>query len=261
MAEADTLILMERKEPGLAILTLNRPEQRNAINPAMAQRLDQLLGEIEEDASIRVAILTGAGGKAFCAGADLAVVAAGGVDDLMTASGGFAGFVRAKRTKPWIAAVDGFALAGGCELALACDLIVASRESAFGLPEVARGLIAAAGGAFRLPQTIPTKIALELILTAGRLSASRAVELGMVNRLADPGEALEEAIRLAEEIAGNAPLAIKESLAIVRRVAADRDEMFWHMSDIAMERLKQSADLVEGASAFVEKRKPVWAGR
>ena len=255
------VVLVERGDDGIALVTLNRPEQRNAVNPQIAHRLEAVVDELEADDTVRVVVLTGAGEGVFCAGADLRIVAAGRVDELMTARGGFAGFVKAARRKPWIAAVDGFALAGGCELALACDLIVASRTSAFGLPEVTRGLVAAAGGLFRLPRVLPPALALEAILTANRIPAEQAAASGMINRVTEPGEAVAGAIALAREIAANAPLAVQESLAIVRAAGAVHDAQFWAFSDDAMARLNRTEDLVEGATAFVEKRPPVWKGR
>jgi len=261
MTEAGDVVLLDKEDNGIAVVTLNRPDQRNAVNPAVAQRLEAIVKAVEIDPAINVVVLTGAGGKVFSSGADLKIAAAGRVDELMTADGGFAGFVYARRRKPWIAAVEGLALAGGCELALACDLIVASRDSAFGLPEVARGLIAAAGGLFRLPKAIPVNVAREIILTAGRLSAERAAAFGMVNRLTPSGEVLVQALALAGEIAANAPLAVQESLAIVARVGTRQDGELQRQSDMALDRLKRTDDLIEGATAFVEKRSPIWKGR
>ncbi|AIT81441.1 crotonase/enoyl-CoA hydratase family protein [Novosphingobium pentaromativorans] len=261
MSDTENLVVTESMGDGVLLVTINRPDQRNAINGAVARAMDAIVSETEVDDSVRVVVLTGAGDKVFCAGADLKEVAAGRIDTLRTPGGGFAGFVQRKRTKPWIAAVQGFALAGGCEIALACDLIVASRSSVFGLPEVARGLIAGAGGLFRLPSAIPKKIALELILTASRLPAERAADLGLVNRLADDGAAVEQAIALAREITVNAPLPIKACLEIVSKVGEASEDALWKMSREAMDRIKQSEDAIEGATAFAEKRDPVWKGR
>jgi enoyl-CoA hydratase/carnithine racemase len=253
-------VLIEKRLDHIAVITINRPHARNAINADVAQALDLAWKEVETDPNIRVAVLTGMGSKAFCAGADLKAVAQGKLDELSTKDGGFAGFVRAKRTKPWIAAIEGFALAGGFELALACDLIVASNEGAFGLPEVSVGLIAAAGGLYRLPRVLPPRIATELILTARRISAERAAELGMVNGLAPAGSVLAEALKLAQAIAANAPMAVRESLAIAGGAQYLNDEQSQQMSEEAQARIRLTQDFREGPQAFVEKRAPVWKG-
>jgi enoyl-CoA hydratase len=252
-------VLLERRDDHIAIVTLNRPGARNAVNGAVARRLEEVVRATEADGTVWVVVLTGAD-NVFSAGADLKEVAAGNISTLSTEAGGFAGFVHAKRTKPWIAAVEGFALAGGCELALACELIVAAEGSVFGLPEVSRGLIAAAGGLYRLPRALPRAVALELILTAERLSAERAAELGLL-RLAPKGHALQIALERAKAIAKNAPLAVRESMMIAKAAFDLDDQELRALSHAAQERLRSTHDLHEGAVAFVEKRPPRWAGK
>ncbi|MET7247388.1 enoyl-CoA hydratase-related protein [Methylobacterium sp. EM32] len=253
-------VVIERDGAHVAVVTLNRPAARNAVDPGLARALAQAVAETEADDAVRAVVLAGTG-PVFCAGADLKVVSAGGADDLWTETGGFAGFVHATRAKPWIAAVDGPALAGGCEIALACELIVAGEGASFGLPEVTRGLVAAAGGLYRLPRALPRAVALELILTGGRLEAARAHALGLVNRLVAPGSARDEAVSLAQTIAGNAPLAVRESLAVAR-LAPDTDEAGLRAASAAARaRVQASEDYREGPRAFVEKRPPLWTGR
>ncbi|UHC15299.1 enoyl-CoA hydratase-related protein [Methylobacterium currus] len=253
-------VLVAHAGEHVAVVTLNRPEARNAVDPALARALAQAVAETEADDAVRAVVLAGTG-PVFCAGADLTVISAGGADDLWTPEGGFAGFVHAVRAKPWIAAVDGPALAGGCEIALACELIVAGEGASFGLPEVTRGLVAAAGGLYRLPRALPKAIALELILTGARLEAARAHALGLVNRLVPPGSARDEAVALATGIAGNAPLAVRESLAVAR-LAPDVDEAGLRAASAAARaRVQASEDYREGPRAFVEKRPPRWSGR
>ena len=244
----------------VATLTLNRPDQRNAISPEVTAALGAALGRLEADDEVWVGVLTGAG-RDFCAGADLKALAAGRAAELATDVGGFAGFVRYPRTKPMIAAVRGFALAGGTELVLGCDLVVAGTDASFGLPEVTRGIVAAAGGLFRLPRAIPPARAMELILTADRLGAEEAHRLGMVNHLVAPDEVLARARELAARICANAPLAVRESLAIARRAQQIDDDEGWRLSGEAMLRARDSQDAVEGVLAFVEKRPPTWTGR
>lgn len=254
-------VSIARPADHVALVTINRPEVRNAVNSAVAHGIGEAVDAAEADPDVWAVVLTGAGGQVFCAGADLKEVSQGNFASLFTQSGGFAGFVRAKRTKPWIAAVEGLAVAGGCEIALACDLIVASDTGAFALPEVKRGLIASAGGLFRLPRTIPRAIAVEMILTGERLSAARAAALGLVNYLVPEGKAVERALALAGAIIENAPLAVSESLAIARIAADLDDEKCWTLSEQAQQRIVRSEDFAEGPRAFIEKRPARWKGR
>ena len=244
----------------VATLTLNRPDQRNAVSPELTRAMDAALRRFEQDDDAWVALLTGAGPN-FCAGADLKALAAGRGAELTTEAGGFAGFVRYPRTKPVVAAVRGFALAGGTELVLACDLVVAGTDAQFGLPEVTRGIVAAAGGLFRLPRVLPPARAMELILTAERLGAEEAARWGMVNHLVEPHEVLDTARALADRICRNAPLAVRESLAIARDALRLDDDTAWERSAAAMSRVRSSADAREGVQAFVDKRPAQWTGQ
>lgn len=244
----------------VATLTLNRPDQRNAVDPGMASAMCAAMGRFEADPEVWVGILTGAG-TVFSAGADLKALAAGRAAELSVEPGGFAGFVRYPRTKPMIAAVRGPALAGGTELVLACDLVVAASDAAFGLPEVTRGIVAAAGGAFRLPRAIPAARALELIMTGDRLGAVEAHRLGMINHVVDADDVLAAARRLAERICRNAPLAVREAIAIARSAPEISEEEGWRLSADAAARIRRTEDAKEGPRAFVEKREPQWTGR
>lgn len=252
---------IERPKEHIALVTLNRPDARNAINADLAMRLDEAVTSLEADNDVWVVILTGAGDRAFSAGADLKEVANGDLKKLYTARGGFAGFVQWERTKPWIAAVNGLALAGGCEIALACDLIVASEKSAFGLPEVKRGLIAAAGGVYRLPRAIPRSLAYEMILTAEPASAQKLHALGMINEIADDGKVVDTAVAIARKISANAPLAVREAMRIARLAYDYDDATLQQMSLDAQERLSRTDDFREGPRAFIEKREPRWTGK
>ena len=254
-------VLVERLPNHIAVVTLNRPEVRNAINPAITSELGHVVQALDAAGDVWVIVLTGAGDKAFCAGADLTTVASGQLDDLWTDDAGFAGFVFAKRTKPWIAAVNGAALAGGLEMALACDMIVADERSTFGLPEVRVGLVAIAGGAFRLPRVIPPAIAFEMIATGQSIGAQRAFSLGLVNSVAPAGDSVTIALELATRIAGNAPIPVRESLAIARRTSDLTESELVRMSDEAWSRLSKTEDFAEGPRAFLEKRSPIWLGR
>lgn len=244
----------------IAVVTIDRPQARNAINGEVAERLDSIVAETEADADVWVVVLTGAGHDAFSAGADLKEVAAGRGRQLRTTRGGFAGFVNAPRSKPWIAAVNGAALGGGTELALACDLVVAAAHVVFGLPEVQRGLIAGAGGLYRLPRALPRAIALELVLTADSFDAQQAHRWGLVNRVVPPEQALTMALALAERIARNAPLAVRESLRIARLSNDLTEAELQALSTEGLARVAASEDLKEGLRAFAEKRSPHWSG-
>lgn len=256
----DPCVLLSTALPHVALVTINRPEARNAVNSEVAHEIGRLVRTFENDPDTWCVVLTGAGGKVFSAGADLKVISAGLIHTLFTADGGFAGFVEARRTKPWIAAVDGLALAGGCEIALACDMIVASDDAAFGLPEVTRGLVASAGGAYRLPRVLPRPIAMELIATGMRLDVARAFDFGMVNHVVPKGETLSRAIHLAASIAANAPLAVRESLAIARQAFDHDDSTLMRMCAAAQARVMTTDDFQEGPRAFIEKRAPRWVG-
>lgn len=245
----------------VATVVLNRPDKRNAINGAVTQAMSWILDKIEADPDIRVAILTSSIDSTFSAGADLAEIAKGNAASLSTEKGGFAGFANYPRTIPMIAAVTGNALAGGCELALACDMIVADPGARFGLPEVKRGLFAAANGVFRLVRALPRNIAIEVILSGDPISAQRAFDLGLINRIAPTEDVRDEARKLADAIAVNAPLSVRESLRVAR-LAFDLDEDgLREESRKAAATTFSSDDAREGPRAFLEKRPPVWKGR
>ncbi len=256
------MAIVEYEQRGhVAVLTINRPEARNAVNGEVAAGIEAAIDRIEADDDTWVGVLTGAG-SVFCAGADLKAISSGQAGGLNTERGGFAGLVRRERSKPIIAAVDGRALAGGCEIALACDLIVASKAAQFGLPEVKRSLVAAGGGLFRLPKALPTKIALELVLTGDPITAERAYELGMINELVEEGAAVDAAVALAERICVNAPLAVRESRHVVlKALGTDSEKELWDLSNAAFAKVAQSEDFGEGPRAFIEKRAPQWKGR
>ena len=258
---AKQVILFEKKTENIALVTLNRPEARNAVNDEVAKAMDAIVKQTEADPAIRVVVLTGSGDIAFSAGADLKMISQGRESELGTPDGGFAGLVFHQKDKPWIAAVGGFALAGGLELALSCDMIVASENAVFGLPEVTRGIIAAAGGMYRLPRVLPRAIALEIITTGGRFSAQQALQYGMINRLVSHESLLDEAFGLAQTIADNAPLAVIESLKIARLAFDKAERELIHMTEEGKNKVFQSEDAREGPLAFVEKRKPVWKGK
>jgi enoyl-CoA hydratase/carnithine racemase len=245
----------------IATITLDRPVQRNAIDAAMAAALRAATARFEADPDALVAILTGSGDRAFCAGMDLKAFAAGEGPAILEGAGGFAGFTHYPRTKPVIAAVNGAALAGGCELVLSCDLVVAAGHAVFGLPEVKRGLFAASGGALRLPRLIPRARALELLLTGDIIDAPTAFDLGLINRVVPPNLLLETARDLARRICANAPLAVRETLALARAVFSLPEERLQVRNEAAWARIAASEDAREGPRAFAEKRPASWQGR
>jgi enoyl-CoA hydratase len=245
-------------EQGVMIVTINRPHAKNAVTLAVAEGVAAALDELDARDDLAVGIITGAGGT-FCAGMDLKAFLRGERPSLP--GRGFAGITEAPPATPLIAAVEGYALAGGCEIMLACDMVTASRGARFGIPEAKRGLVAAAGGLLRLPERIPRAIAMELALTGGFLDAPRAYDLGLVNRLTDDGSALDEALDLAHAIAANGPLATRASKrVIVESRGWPVEERFARQREI-IEPVMTSGDAREGARAFAEKRRPNWQGR
>ena len=245
-------------EQGVMVITLNRPHAKNAVTLAVAEGVAAALDELDARDDLAVGIITGAGGT-FCAGMDLKAFLRGERPSLP--GRGFAGITEAPPATPLIAAVEGYALAGGCEIVLACDMVTAGRGARFGIPEVKRGLVAAAGGLLRLPERIPRAVAMELALTGGFLDAPRAYELGLVNRLTNDGSALDEALELAHAIAANGPLATRASKrVIVESRSWPVEERFARQREI-IEPVMTSDDAREGARAFAEKRRPNWQGR
>ncbi|MFK8019289.1 MAG: crotonase/enoyl-CoA hydratase family protein [Pseudomonadales bacterium] len=243
---------------GIMTITLNRPKARNAINGDAARGLAAAMDQLDGDDDIRVAILTGAEGT-FCSGMDLKGFLTG---DLPSVEGrGFGGLTESLPSKPLIGAIEGYALAGGCELALCCDMLIMAENAKFGIPEVKRGLVAAAGGLVRLPRQIPQRIAMELALTGDFFSAQRAAEIGLVNHVVPEGTALAAAKELAAKINANGPLAVRLSKKIVTESAEwSGAEMFDKQNAIAMP-VFSSEDAIEGAAAFAEKRAPNWKGK
>ncbi len=250
-------VLTERRERVL-VVTINRPDQRNAVNAAVARGIADALDLLDSDDDLTLAVLTGAG-KGFCAGMDLKAFVAGEVpyaDDR-----GFGGITQRAAAKPLIAAIEGFAVAGGLEIALACDLIVAAKGAKLGIPEAKRSLVAAGGGLLRLPRVLPRNVAMELALTGDPITAERGYELGLVNRLAEPGQALDTALELAATVAANGPLALAASKRVLVESPDWPDSEFFARQGEIVGPVMGSEDAREGATAFAEKRPPVWKGR
>ncbi|MCW2783618.1 MAG: enoyl-CoA hydratase [Marmoricola sp.] len=247
------------------LITLNRPEARNAVNADLTLGLGTALEEAENDVDIRVVVLTGAGDQTFCAGADLKAISRGeSLNPAGTEAWGFAGMVQHPVSVPVIAAVNGNALGGGTELVLASDLAVAADHASFGLPEVKRGLIAAAGGVIRLPSQLPTKIAMRMILTGEPIDAATALAWGLVNEVVPAAEVLATALALAEVIAANAPLSVQASKRValgIRAGTVPGEDDAWALSNESMMAVFTSEDAMEGPIAFAEKRAPQWKGR
>lgn len=249
---------IERRDR-VGIIRLNRPEARNAVNGELATGIEAGLDEFEADDAISAVVLTG-NGPTFSAGADLKLVAVGKGAEMATARGNFAGIVRRDFPKPLIAAVNGPALAGGFEIVLACDLVVAADHATFGLPEVKRGLFAAAGALIRLPKRVPLALATEMAITGDPIDAHRALQLGLVNRVVPADTLIDVALALAARIAANGPLAVRNTLRMVREAVDLTEVDAWPRNfELAME-VFGSTDSIEGATAFAEKREPRWTG-
>lgn len=240
----------------ILVITIDRPQVRNAIDLHSARLIAAALDELDRDTALAVGVLTGAGGT-FCAGKDLKAHSRG-EPEAFVRDLGFAGLTRRSPRRPLIAAVEGWALGGGCELALACDLIVAARDARFGHPEVRRGLVAPEGGMIRLPRRLPQAVAMEMLLTGDPLDAPRAAQWGLVNRLTEPGAALDGALDLARRIGRNAPLAVEATKAIVRATSGLPDREAFALQDEMAAPIYSSADFREGVSAFLERRAPRW---
>jgi enoyl-CoA hydratase len=256
-SDAPPVVLTERRD-GVLVITINRPEVRNAVNAAVARSLAAAMDELDRDPELSVGVLTGTGGY-FCAGMDLGAFVAG--ESAWVEGRGFGGITERSARKPLIAAIEGFAMAGGLELALACDLIVAAAGARMGIPEVKRSLVAAGGALLRLPRRMPYHVVMELALTGDVLPAERFYDHGLVNRIAEPGAALDTALELAATIGGNGPLALIASKEILQQQTDWPAEEMWNRQGEIAGPVIMSEDAQEGSSAFKEKRAPRWQGK
>jgi len=252
--DTDVPVTLERRD-GVVVVQLDRDEKRNAINAEMTEAIDSALNEIEDDPTARAAVLAG-GQQVFCAGTD---IAEGSGEP--TARGGEYGIIRRRSSKPIVAAVEGAALGGGFEIALACHMIVASTTATFGLPEVRRGLVATSAGLFRVPRALPLNVAREMLLTGDPISVERLERLGVVNQIVAPGLAVDAAVGLAARTAMNAPTSVRATLTALDTVFAASDEAGWAATTVAKDTIMASEDRSEGLAAFFERRAPDWPGR
>ena len=253
--DPSSTLVRRRRSGHVLVIALHRPEKRNAVDRAMADQLDEALNELDDDGELWAGVLTGTH-EIFSAGSDLT---SGG--DYVTERGGEYGIIRRRRRKPLIAAVEGFALGGGLEIVLSCDMVVASTAARFGLPEVGIGVIPTCAGLFRGPRALPRNVARQLILTGRPLDAGRAYELGLVNVLSQPGQAVERALEVAQEVCTNAPVSVQACLAAFEELSAEDDARGWEATTEAMNAVMGSDDTREGVTAFLDKRPPVWTGR
>lgn len=256
----ESAVVTERREH-ILIITLNRPAAGNSVNPEVAQLLNEALNLAEVDDEIYAVILTGAGNKIFCGGMDLKHMAAHGAEGVVIPGNGFAGLTERYFSKPLIAAVNGFALGGGTEFALACDLVIAAEHAKFGLPEVKRGILAGAGGPLRLVRAVPKAVAMEIMLTGDHITAQRALEIGLVNKVVSYDDLMDEAIAMAERIVCNAPLSVRGAKELAYRSYGLPIAKAFEISNEIAIRVGSSEDALEGPRAFAEKRVPQWKGR
>lgn len=253
-------VISELREDGILILTINRPEKRNALNGATSAKMEEILNMASKDNAVRVIIVTGSGEKAFCAGEDLSELAETGECQTVTEHG-FGGLTNRLCPKPIVCAVNGTAVGGGMEIAVACDLIVSVKEARFGLPEVKVGLIASTGGLVRMARELPRKIAMELCLTGKLIYAEEAKEIGIVNYVVEREELMNKAIELAEQIAANAPISLQITKEILHAAPSMSLEDAMRLSDNSYKYIEKTEDGIEGPLAFMEKRKPNWKGK